>query len=152
MLALVLIISPRCDGDMAAALAADMNYNNTGYEQYLADKYIITCMGGVDILNIEKFTLPLLRQAYPDSPIVFVYGGEGQERDYQIYLYSKYHVDRYAAIGSSDIERGYALASLDHSVIQHERAHLETCKVHRNSLDNFRDWVSAPETSMPWCR
>jgi hypothetical protein len=150
MMALVLIISPRCDGDVAYALASDINYNNTGYEAYLG-KYTVTCMGGVDVLNIEKVTLPLLRQVYPDSPIVFVYGGGGQERDYQIYLSSTYRVDRYAAIGSSDVEKGYALASFDHYVIQHEMAHLETCKIHRGPSDNIRDWVDAPNTNLPWC-
>jgi hypothetical protein len=68
-----------------------------------------------------------LRQVFPDEPIVFVYGKQ-QERDYQLYVSKKYGSEYYKTVsGNADMKLGYAMASLNHIDIQHERAHLELC-------------------------
>jgi hypothetical protein len=72
--ALILIIAPNCmDGDLQIDLGHDLNYNNTAYEAHVTADYQIVCMKGARIDTIESVTVPLLRQVFPDEPIVFVY-------------------------------------------------------------------------------
>jgi hypothetical protein len=137
--------------EMPLALKGDLNYNNTAYEQYVTSNYEIVCLGGVRIHSIESVTLPLLRQVYPDNPIVFVYG-EKQKRDYQLYISMKYGSQYYRTVsGNADVELGYALASFNHIDIQHERAHLENCSAHGRGANPYdpSTWVRTIERG--WC-
>lgn len=154
---LILIIAPHCmSADMPSELEKRLNYNNTGYEAHLRADYQIVCMGGVSIDSIESVTLPLLRTVFPDSAIVFAYGGNANARDYQLYISAKYGPQFYKMVnGNADVELGYALAPLsDHAAIQHERAHLELCAAHSGDDSNPNDastWTRAVKHEKPWC-
>jgi hypothetical protein len=152
--ALILVMAPNCiDDDLSSRLDRDLNYNNTGYEPYLSPGREVVCIKGASIHSIESVTLPLLRQVYPDEPIVFVYG-EKQERDYQLYVSAKYGPQNYKkARGNADVGLGYAIAPFSHADIQHERAHLELCGTHEKGSDAHdpSTWTRAA-SSRPWCR
>lgn len=151
--ALILIMAPNCiDDDLPSRLDRDMNYNNTGYEPYVSLGREIVCLKGASIHSIESVTLPLLRQVYPDEPIVFVYGKHSQ-RDYQLYASAKYGPQYYRSIrGNADVELGYAVAPFSHVEIQHERAHLELCAAHGKGSDPHDPSTWTRTANRPWCR
>lgn len=138
--------------EMPAALKHDLNYGNTGYEQSISPYYEVVCMGGVSIDSVESVTLPLLRQVYPENPLVFVYGKQ-HEWDYQLYIAYKYGSQYYyrAVAGNADVDLGYAMASFDHLEIQHERAHLELCAAHRNGSNPYDPLTWTRTMDRPWC-
>jgi hypothetical protein len=150
--ALILIIAPNCiDGDLQESLGHDLNYNNTAYEAHVAAGYQIVCMKGARIDTIESVTVPLLRQVFPDEPIVFVYGKQ-QERDYQLYISKKYGSEYYKTVsGNADVKLGYAMAPFNHIDIQHERAHLEMCAAHGKGANPYDPSTWTRTASRPWC-
>ena len=137
--------------ELPQGLHHDLNYNNTSYERYITHNYQIVCMGGVSIDSIESVTVPLLRQVYPHNPIVFVYGGE-QSEDYQFYISKKYGSQYYRMVdGNADVDAGYALSSLNHVNVQHERAHLEMCAAHGENSDPYDPSTWIRTANKPWC-
>ncbi len=148
----ILDIQPGCDYADSDSLRAKLNYNNTAYQPFLQNPYEVLCMGGVDILSIEKVTVPLLRSVFPNDALVFGYG-ETQERDYRLYVSVTYGPEYYRTTdGNAKVELGYALASADrHIDIQHERVHLETCSAHLQGSNNYDVSTWTKIVSKPWC-
>lgn len=150
---IILIIAPNCFSDgTPIALKHDLNYNNTGYESFIRTRYEVVRMGGVSINSIESVTLPLLRQVFPDNPIVFVYG-EQHEWDYQLYVANKYGSQYYykSVAGNADVNLGYAMASYNHVTIQHERAHLDLCAAHGKGSSHNDPATWTRTVVRPWC-
>jgi len=147
----ILIIAPNCSDEMVETLKHDLSYNNTGYERFISQDYEVICMGGVSLHSIESVTVPLLRQVLPSNPLVFVYGTQ-YEWDYQLYISGKYGSQYYMLVaGNADVERGYAVASLNHITIQHERAHLEMCAAHTRDSDPYDPVTWIRTMDRPWC-
>lgn len=147
----ILIIAPGCDYTESDGLRLRLAYNNTGYEAFLSNRYEVSCFT-TDISKIESQALPLLRSVFPNDAFVFAYG-ESQERDYDLYIASKYGAQYYrTAKGNADVELGYAIAPFDTAVdIKHERAHIETCSAHGkdSNPNDVNTWTRA--TVKPWC-
>lgn len=149
---LILLIAPDCSDDMVDTLRHDLGYNNTGYEEFISPHYEVACMGGVDILSVEAVTVPLLRDVFPDNPIVFVYGKQ-QEWDYTLYVANKYGMHYYfgAVAGNADVSLGYALASYNHIEIQHERTHIEMCAAHGHGSNPYDPFTWTRVMERKWC-
>lgn len=148
----ILDIEPGCDYSDSDSLRVKLNYNNTAYQPFFKNPYEVVCMGGVDILSIEKVTLPLLRSAFPSDAFVFAYG-ETQERDYRLYVSTTYGPEYYRTTdGNAKIDLGYGFASASrHIDIQHERVHLETCSAHLQGSNPYDVATWTRETVKPWC-
>lgn len=136
---------------MVETLKRDLSYNNTGYESFVSQDYEVICMGGVSIDSIESVTVPLLRYVLPENPLIFVYGKQ-HEWDYQLYVSGKYGSQYYMAVaGNADVDRGYAVAPLNHVTIQHERTHLEMCAAHREGSNHYDPATWTRTMDRPWC-
>ena len=108
-------------------------------------------MGGVSMHSIESVTVPMLRQVYPENPLVFVYSKQ-HEWDYQLYISGKYGSQYYMLVaGNADVHMGYAVAPMNHVKIQHERAHLEMCAAHTSDSNPYDPVTWIRTADRPWC-
>lgn len=147
----ILIIAPSCDFAVSDDLRVRLNYNNTGYEQFLNPRYEVSCFRA-DIADLESSTVPLLRSVFPADTFVFAYA-DSQVRDYKLYASGKYGIEfAKVPLGNADVELGYAVAPLNaHPVIQHERTHVETCSAHLagSNHNDAATWTKI--RSEAWC-
>lgn len=145
----IFILAPNCiDDNLQQQLEADMLATPTQFDNYIGDVQYV-CMGGVDLYTIEDVTVPLLRQVFPDNPLVFVWPDLQEYRSYWEYLdgaptqTKNGHTTFY--IGSAVV--GENLNTV--RTIKHELTHISNCTDHVHSDDPVEKWYKVQEP--PFC-
>jgi hypothetical protein len=149
----VLLLDPKCDYEFRDDFESYLRANNTGYEQYIGDYYVI-CMGGVtDLRQVEAYLAPQLRYHLPYDTFLFVYPDTMNEQYYD-YMENKYGYQyRYSALGNADILTGTGYAKAAPFYVKHEMAHLGTCGTwHDAEGRDIDSIIRHPEADqLAWC-
>lgn len=145
----IFILAPNCiDDNLQLQLEADMLATPTQFDSYIGDVQYV-CMGGVDLYAIEDVTVPLLRQVFPDNPLVFVWPDLSEFRSYLEVVDGSVNETTF---GYSILGDGMAvIAKHDETprTIKHEMAHVVNCLGHDYSMDPIEEWYKVQEP--PFC-
>lgn len=165
----VFITKPLCTNESAWELRQGIMLNKYGYAPYTNSSLEVSCFPHVSLLTLDR-TVENLRIMYPDDMFVFVYdlsstadkkaGSLISDRwEWNLWLKTYSTVpstfDYSLLLGKAWIDKGYAIADHNSEVINHEWAHLETCKIHGPHTDEgnpatWQPFFSKNETR-PWC-
>lgn len=147
----IFVLSPNCINDNSQlALHDQMNATITQFDPYIPKDIQYVCMGGVNLADIEDLTVPLLREVYPTSPLVFVWPDLQEYRSYLSTIEDGTNEDK---------TNGHSTTSLGSSVvgenpntartIKHELTHTSNCLEHQHSSDPVTSWYKIQDP--PFC-
>jgi hypothetical protein len=165
----VFITKPSCTERSAWEIQQGITLNKYGYLSYTNSSLDVVCFPHVSLLNLDR-TVEKLRAAYPDDMLIFLYDlsptadkkagpliSDRWEWNLWLRTYSNMPAtyDYSLLLGKAWIDKGYAIADYNFEVINHEWAHLETCKIHGPHTDEgnpatWQPFFSQNETR-PWC-
>lgn len=160
----VFIMDPNCYKHfLDQELDYDLSHAYPGeYAPYVQNRsYHILCFEHGDLLTLDQFTVPVLRESLPDAHFIFVYSHK-QGLEYESWLFTTNGRGAYypggTTIGYSVIPKRYAVIGPMENIssllmnIWHEDTHLTTCKYHYHPNDDVKDWYMPMEfKSLAWC-
>ncbi|AIF82499.1 hypothetical protein NTE_00417 [Candidatus Nitrososphaera evergladensis SR1] len=173
----VFITKPSCTDKSAWELQQSITLNKYGYYSYTNNSSLdVVCFPHVSLLTLDR-TVEKARVAYPKDMLIFVYDlsspraasnnnsknaqtslvSDQWEWNLWLRLYSNIPstFDYSLLLGKAWIDKGYAVADYNSEVINHEWAHLATCKIHGPNTDegNPATWQPffAQNETRPWC-
>lgn len=133
----------------------------TGYEEYLPTNFVVACFGGAEMKTLDKISIPLLRQVWPDDYLMFLFPPSDLEESWKLASRNGYSAGK--ASGFSMYEYGYAVAvlNLDKHIyptlkpaylIDHEMTHTCLCEEHNRVDDLVDKWYRTRTAARSrWC-
>lgn len=177
----VLITLPSCTEKSAWELQQSITLNKYGYYSYTNNSSLdVICFPHASLLTLDR-TVEQERVDHPDDRLIFVYDLSPRIAGNNNNIYHNNHKDAGSLVsdrwewnlwlrtysnmpatydyslllGKAWIDKGYAVADYNPEVINHEWAHLETCKIHGPNTDegNPATWQPffAQNETRPWC-
>ncbi len=178
----VFITKPSCTYKSAWELQQGIMINKYGYTSYTNNSSLnVVCFPHVSLLTLDS-TVEKLRAAYPYDMLIFVYDLSPEiayddndnntndknapsplvsdQWEWNLWLRTYSGIpstyDYSLLLGKAWIDKGYAIADYDSEVINHEWAHLATCKVHGQDADEgnpatWRPFFAQNNETRPWC-